>query len=611
MIKSFPYYLVVFLTSFFSAQTLAQIEEDTLKYEAYMDSSRLLQNENPDQAIYYSQRAADIGKLYGLELKTGHAEFQISKIYKNIGKPNSSKEYARRALEIYEKNDYDKGTMSVKLSIGHIHVRQQEYIKGEKYYLEALDIGIKLKDTLSIAYIYQGLGNRFYFDDSLSAAEVYMSKSETLLNILGQDKLMGGLLVNLGNIKLEKDDLIGAKEYYLKALDIFENQNNILLQALVRYNLGDIHRKQGDFDLAIIEFREVLNLGEQTQSYEDIKYAYLGLANTYEASNNYEEAYRYLDKYHTVKDSLSRADYQKEVDKWEAQYLSERREKELVEIAKNQHLEHLEDQKMLRKRDADLAKIKRNQTLLWLAGGILVFLLLITYAANQRFKKKNALIMEQKTALNEQNQLIDKSLKEKELLLKEIHHRVKNNLQMISSLLNLQSQSLQSEEALSAFENSKNRVRAIASVHAILYTKKDLAKINIHEYLNDLVRNQFSKDNLGREIEYLINVEDKELNLDTAIPLGLIINELITNSLKHAFNEGDEGPMVKIKFSDNETYVLDYQDNGSGLPDSFLNENTGSLGFEIITALCDQLDGDLQIVRQDKGAHFILKFREQ
>ncbi len=605
------YKLIVLFAVFLSHSLQGQTDEDTLRYRNYMDSSKITQYENPDLAIYYATKAADFGRENGFELPTGHAEFQLSRLYKSVGKLNAAKKHATEALRIYEKNKFDKGTMKVKLNIGHLHVQQDDYIKGEKYYLEALDLGIKLKDTLSIAYIYQGLGNRFYFDDSLSAAEVYMSKSEELLNLLGKEQLMGGLLVNLGNIKQDRQQLNEAKAYYLKALKLYTSQNNLLMQALVRYNLGDIHRKQEDFDSALLEFNQVLELGKQTQSWEDIKYAYLGLSNTYQDSKEYESAFLYLEKYHDLKDSLSAADYQKEVDKWEAQYLSEKREKELEEIAKNQQFKHLEDQKKLRKQEVDLIRSRRNQTLLWVVGGILILLLIGSYSANQRFKRKNSLILEQKRVLNEQNQLIDKSLKEKELLLKEIHHRVKNNLQMISSLLNLQSQSLKSEEALKAFENSKNRVRAIASVHAILYTKKDLAKINIREYLNDLIRNQFSKDNLGREVKYQIDVDDKELNLDTAIPLGLIINELITNSLKHAFKEESKQPEITIQFSDEEVYLLDYRDNGEGLPKDFSNRESGSLGFEIITALCDQLDGDLEISDQTEGAHFILKFKEQ
>jgi len=182
---------------------------------------------------------------------------------------------------------------------------------------------------------------------------------------------------------------------------------------------------------------------------------------------------------------------------------------------------------------------------------------------------------------------IKASLKEKEVLLKEIHHRVKNNLQIISSLLNLQSEYIKDEQDLEIFKVSQNRIESMALIHEKLYQSEDLAQIDFSEYIRDLVASLFCSYELNLDaIELKINVEQIFLNIETAIPCGLIINELVLNSLKHAFPIGNSGEIyINLYENDENEIALTISDNGIGFSQDFDFRNTSSLGLQLVNAL--------------------------
>ena len=193
------------------------------------------------------------------------------------------------------------------------------------------------------------------------------------------------------------------------------------------------------------------------------------------------------------------------------------------------------------------------------------------------------------------------SLGEKEVLLKEIHHRVKNNLQIISSLLNLQAGYLQDNQAIELFQVSQSRIESMALIHEKLYQSKDLAQINLAEYIQDLVDSLFCSYEVRlKAIAVKLNIDDILVNLDTAIPCGLIINELVLNSLKHAFPSGKPGEIYisgMTSDSDNK-FILIVGDNGIGLPPDFDFRNTESLGLQLVNILANQLEGTIAILNE-------------
>lgn len=206
---------------------------------------------------------------------------------------------------------------------------------------------------------------------------------------------------------------------------------------------------------------------------------------------------------------------------------------------------------------------------------------------------------------------IQVSLKEKEVLLREIHHRVKNNMQVISSLLRLQSGYVKDEKYLEMFKDSQNRIISMSLIHEKLYQSKDFAKIDFNDYIRDMVNGLYQSygTNTGR-IALHLNVEEVSLGVDTAIPCGLIINELVTNSLKHAFPDDRKGKItISLCKTKEDVFELVVSDNGVGIPKDIDFRNTPSLGLHLVTILAEnQLQSDVNL-DQSNGTEFQIKFK--
>jgi PAS domain S-box-containing protein len=203
------------------------------------------------------------------------------------------------------------------------------------------------------------------------------------------------------------------------------------------------------------------------------------------------------------------------------------------------------------------------------------------------------------------------ALREKEVLVKEIHHRVKNNMQVISSLLQLQSQYIEDEATLSLFEESQSRIHSMALIHEQLYQSDNLDRIDLQVYVENLVANLFQSFGCCNDsIKFSLNIDPICLNIETAIPCGLIINELVSNSLKYAFTPGVKGE-IKIDFYEMlfQQLHLKIQDNGSGFPADFNVENTETLGVRLVKMLAEQLDGEITI-NSHPGTSYNLIFKE-
>ena len=212
----------------------------------------------------------------------------------------------------------------------------------------------------------------------------------------------------------------------------------------------------------------------------------------------------------------------------------------------------------------------------------------------------------------DENLSLQHSNREKAVLLKEIHHRVKNNLQIISSLLNLQSYGIEDAEMRGIFNMSLNRVKSMATVHELLYQSNDFSRIDYREYLNrlvfSLVQSMKGEEN---NISVNLNVNDIKLNINTSIPLGLLINEIITNSLKHGIPEDNPGKIyVEISCTDYPGYTLKIGDNGKGIPSDFNIANTDTLGLQLVTSLTNQLMGSIERDSDRSGTHYIVRFQE-
>ena len=218
--------------------------------------------------------------------------------------------------------------------------------------------------------------------------------------------------------------------------------------------------------------------------------------------------------------------------------------------------------------------------------------------------------------LRQAEEQIKRSLDEKVVLLKEVHHRVKNNLQIISSLLNLQMPYIKDSQAIELFKESQNRVISMALIHEKLYQSESLARIDLAEYIQSLTDNLFrSYGAAGRAVKLKIDAVGIALDIDTVIPCALIINELVSNALKHAFPDsrrpfGGTGEIrIDLHRDADNRFVLIVTDNGVGLPEGFAVQNCESLGLKLVGVLVKQLRGVLHLgPGNGAGAGFTITF---
>jgi PAS domain S-box-containing protein len=201
---------------------------------------------------------------------------------------------------------------------------------------------------------------------------------------------------------------------------------------------------------------------------------------------------------------------------------------------------------------------------------------------------------------------MENSLNEKEVLLREVHHRVKNNLQIVSSLLSLQSEHLSENNFREFFIKSQNRVKSIAIVHEMLYKSENISKINFKNYI-DKLSGYITESYYAENIKINVLAENIYFDTDVTINLGLIVNEIIANSVKHAFNGIKEGKIIIELNKNNSIYSLSVRDNGKGLPDSFDLNETRTLGMHLISSLVTQIDGNMEI-KNNIGTEYLITF---
>ena len=215
-------------------------------------------------------------------------------------------------------------------------------------------------------------------------------------------------------------------------------------------------------------------------------------------------------------------------------------------------------------------------------------------------------------ALQQSESSLSLSLKEKEALLKEVHHRVKNNIQIISSLLNLQANYINDDMASEIINDSRNRVQSMALIHDKLYRSKDLTNIDFAPYVRDLVSYLLHSYTLSEGlISININIDEIYLGVDTAIPLGLIINELLTNAFRHAFPEGRKGEItISSQKSGEHKLSLTIADNGVGFPNNLKFPDPQSLGLQLVDTLIEQLKGAVKVKSDSHGTKYEIDLPE-
>lgn len=399
--------------------------------------------------------------------------------------------------------------------------------------------------------------------------------------------------------------------YKLKNDKAFEKDSHYFLQTYYK-SLGEFYIDTRRPEKARPYFEKILKLPKKYIAPASKGEAHWSMFRIDSASGRYISGLRHLEAYNRIHDSLYNASSANQVAGLKARYLEEQRLKDLVVLQAKQRSQAALMQ---------TTKLQRNITL----GGIAAVLILacVAYWAYRKKQQVNKHLENQKARIDDQNVSLKSLLTEKDLLLEdkeslliekdwlltEVHHRVKNNLQVITSLLNFQSSATTKKDVLDAIKVSRNRIQAISLIHLKLSKGNNLASVNMQEYVIELINHLRDVFDLSdKKIIFKKSIAAIEIDLKQAVPVGLILNEAITNSIKYAFDNGVGEIMVNLALTEDQMIVLKIADNGKGFSSDIDPTRSKTLGFKIMRGLTAQLKGDLD-VKCDTGTKITIQFR--
>ncbi|MFA6246966.1 MAG: sensor histidine kinase [Mucilaginibacter sp.] len=386
-----------------------------------------------------------------------------------------------------------------------------------------------------------------------------------------------------------------AERYYLKMLKSPAIKTGSEVKLLAYYDVVNFYILRKQYKLALqyaIEVQNYLSSLDNFKTYENYRFKIDS------ALGDYKSALYHYGRSQKAKDSLLNESKIREVSELQLKYESSQKEKDIALLKK--------DGQIQRDRAIQSDRI-RNITL---AGiGIVSIALILVYATFLNNRKKSRVIDQKNEKLNFLLDEKDGLLQEKQWLIKEIHHRVKNNLQIVMGLLQRQSFYIDNEIALKAIQNSENRMHAIALIHQKLYMSETLDLINMQEYIDELVMHIKDTADIDANVLFVKDVDLIFLDVSQAVPLGLILNEAITNSIKYAYPDGRDGK-IHIEFRELQDYynMLTIRDDGAGFKENFDIKAVQSMGLNLMRGLAKQLGGTLEL-SQDNGVVIEIKFK--
>jgi two-component sensor histidine kinase len=500
-------------------------------------------------------------------------------VYQDMGFYELAVENMQNSLMIFEKMNYYTKLPYALNYLGSVYYDFYEYDNAYKYITRAIEIFDKTGDTWGMALSCRFLGRIYKAEFMLDSAQHFFDKSLSLAKQLNDQsgelysrRFLGEVFIDQGKYEkaaaLFNENL--QKSYIEKNMQ--EKVNNLC-------DLGVLYLSRKQYTKALKYLHESAILADSLHLFYENMIINKHIAKAYEQSGNYKTALYYVNIFKSLSDSIFSDKKRKNIEELQLKYETEKKNNEISQL----RIQQLSQQ----------TKIKQQRIISYsMAAGLIlvIFIVLILWHSYNHKKKANH---------------------EKEVLLKEIHHRVKNNLQTISSLLSLQGSYVADERIKDAVRESQGRVKSMALIHQMLYQQDHLSKINFGKYihqLHDAISGSYL--NTGTNVKYIIKCEDVELDIDTAIPLGLIANELIINAYKYAFNNRDNGIIsVSLNGIEKNKYSFVVKDNGKGITQDFKIENTNTLGLKLVYLLVRQIRGEIQC-KVENGTEFRIIFED-
>jgi two-component sensor histidine kinase/Tfp pilus assembly protein PilF len=530
------------------------------------------------QCLEYYNRSANILREIGDSMKIALILMNTGILYKKQALYDKATANLLEAANYFEAIGQDRSFASCLNTLANIQTDLGFFEDAFKYHFKALTIREKTGDTKGVAGSLNNIGSVYKSMDSLRKALEYYNKSLTIKNEIDDKALIASTLANIGEVYFLLNDYKNAEGKFVESFDLrsaINDRNGILS---VSNKIAELYLKTGQTNKARTFLDNGYKIAKESQSNELSMDNFRLRSQLFLKNNNLDEAIKNFMLYDSVKTIILNKEKVKALTELRIKYETEKNESEIKNL------------NMIRETQAGKidAQTKMQRALMF---GLTMFLILtlVVFRAYRQKRKSNIQIR---------------------TLMQERQHRAKNNLQIIAELLGLQSAYLEHEQAKGAVKSGENRMQAVSLIDKMLYQNPDDTQIEMNEYTHKLVSNlAFLFDGKGRKVNINLHVGHFLLDAAKATPLGLILNELITNSFKYAFQEC-LSPELKIELLKNEgkQIMLIYSDNGPGLNKEIELSKINSLGLKLIHSLSRQLKGVLVIENRD-GFYCNLTFK--
>ncbi|UYZ63848.1 histidine kinase dimerization/phosphoacceptor domain -containing protein [Hymenobacter weizhouensis] len=567
--------------------------QDTARVRTMLHLSyQLFQINQGRAALQQTQQALHLARRLRWELGVGMALQYAGDLYYDLGDFSAAHPLWLEALTIWKKHGDLSRASEVVNGLANLQSQAQEYEHAIRLNQEALRLAHQAHDTLGLVRAYVSMGGDVAAQGNLAASrrwhEQALALAERHAASAARYRIM--LLNNLGDLHIME----GQPE---RALPLLQRARRLALLNPndTKYNLATILATMAQAYDSLQQPRQALvyallanKLATRAEAKQLQGTITAIISRLYAKTNNYEQAYRYSEAYHALQQQLVDQDKARAIADIQARYEAQQQERDIQILTQRNQIQRL--------------ATRQQRTLRNVALGSSVLLLGLTGAVYYRYRRRQRLVR----LLNAQNQ-------EKVLLLKEVHHRVKNNLQIVLSLLSSQLKSLREPAAIEALRESRTRVQSMALVHQNLYQTNSLTSIPVRPYLTELVQAiARAYQSEAATVAVHLDLAEAQLSTGTVMPLGLIVNELVTNAFKYAYATSPRPPQLHVTLHPTgppRTYQLLVADNGGGLPALELGQ-VRSLGLRLVVGLSRQLKATLAVERPGQGTCFSLVFSE-
>jgi len=496
--------------------------------------------------------------------------FKIGWIYKRRGDLDQALKVDLDALKLMESIDYKEGIAGAYSRVSEDLTKQGRPNEALEYALKNIDFckENQLDNELVFAYTaagdsYISMGNNLeafnHFNQTLQLAK---SLDFSIFNLINFSNNRANALKRLGKYQ-------EAKSEYESTLSKAEKVNYENAIYVITANLGEINLLLGNYKDALKHQLQTVALQEKNNDVSNLTENYDHVSTVYEKLANYPKALEYQKKARAMRDSIATMESDKAMSKLLTQYETVKKEETIAS------------------QEAKISQQKKIQILYITIASLAIISLIGMLSSMKTIRRKREKLQVLNLELEQKN-------KQNELLLKEIHHRVKNNLELVKSLISLQASQLEDSATKDAMVASQNRVQSMGIIHQKLYQGENLESIEMKDYFINLSEGILDTFNLEDQVKIECTMDHLELDVDTAVPIGLIVNELLTNALKYAFPNNKKGN-IEISLLRNKPDVLTLKvaDNGIGKPKGTAPKGTG-FGSKLITLLTQQLNGKME-----------------